>query len=103
MNLGNIRSTSFNKKRFKRNDNRRTFCSLFIAVIQHLLNGGGKTPSFFFRQQLFIRIDDITGLVDLPQPVKIIPRRPGFCGFSRFREIGASHNSKQGKQQQRFF
>ena len=46
---------------------------------------------------------DIAGLVNLPQPEKIVPWRPGLCGFCRLRKISASQNAQQGKHQEHLF
>ena len=103
MNFGNIRSAGLNQQRFKGDYHRRAFRPFTVSGVKHFLDGSRKTTSFFFCQQILICIDDIAGLVDLPQPEKIVPWRPGLRGFCRLREIGASQNAQQGKHQDHLF
>ena len=65
------------------------------SVLQDFMDAFGKGMALLRRQEPFLRIDDIGGLIDLAQPEKVIPRC--LFGKSRQGDRGNQGTESQGK------
>lgn len=102
MDFRDLRTRRLDQVGFKQDDVGRTVGAGAAAVGQDLGNRLGEGTAFFLRQQAFIRVDDVRGLVDLAQPVEIIPRRGG--GRGRFpRPADNAGQERAGQQGQERF